>query len=333
MKLRTFASFALSGALTMAAATGTGNAADKITYQLDWLPGGDKAPIYVCIHNGFCKDAGLEITLEQGRGSSEAVTKLATGISDIGTAGLGALMAARAAENVPVTGVLSVFNKGPHAFYTLKGNGVTAVKDVKGKKIATSPFTSSNVYLPLVLGDMGMTEADISLTKANPGALGPMLMTGKTDVMIAWMTDVSRYTRQARAAGKELIILPWSTAGLDLYSASLVASDKFLKERPDVARRFVAAYIKSLEFAGKDPVAAGKAVSAIVPEIAADAATASWKDAAVLVFNEVTEKDGLGSFEPKRLAATWERVSKAQKLDPSNLDPEAIVNRSFAAGS
>ena len=120
---------------------------------------------------------------------------------------------------------------------------------------------------------------------------------------------------------------------IPLYSASLVASDKFLKERPDVVRRFVAAYIKSLEFAGKDPVAAGKAVSAIVPEIAADAATASWKDAAVLVFNEVTEKDGLGSFEPKRLAATWERVSKAQKLDPSKLDPEVIVNRSFAAGS
>lgn len=67
-------------------------------------------------------------------------------------------------------------------------------------------------------------------------------MTGRTDAMIAWLTDVSRYEAQAKEAGKELVVLPWSESGLDLYSASLVASDTFLKERPDVARCFIAAF-------------------------------------------------------------------------------------------
>lgn len=333
MKLTSLASFAATGAMALGLMAGPAAAMDKVTYQLDWLPGGDKAPIYVCIHKGFCKDAGIEVTLEQGRGSSEAITKLATGSSDIGSSGIGALMAARANESVPVTAVMSIFNKGPHAFFTLKGNGITKVEDVKGKKIATSPFTSSNVFLPLVLADVGMTESDISVTKANPGALGPMLMTGRTDAMIAWMTNVSRYTGQAKEAGKEIVIIPWSSAGLDLYSSSLVASDKFLTERPAVARRFIAAFRKSIEYSGKYPTEAGKAVAAIVPEIEAAKAIGAWKDTSVLIFNEVTKKDGLGVFEAERLAATWKRVSQSQKLDAAKLDPETIVNRSFAAGS
>lgn len=310
---------------------GAVSAQDLVTYQLDWLPGGDKSPIYVCVQEGFCADAGIEVKIEPGRGSSEAITKLATGSSDIGSAGLGALMAAKATESVPVTAVMSIFNTGPHAFYTTADQGIAKLTDVKGKKIATSPFTASNVYLPLVLADNGMAEADIELTKADPGALGPMLMTGQQDAIIAWLTDVTRYTAQAKEAGKEIVVLPWADAGLVLYSASLVASDTFLSERPDVAKRFVAAFKKSVEFAQANPDKAGEAVAAMVPELDAAYVTSSWGDASALVFNAVTDKDGLGAFEPERVAATWARVAASQGLDPAALDPESIIDRSLLA--
>lgn len=321
------------GVFAWTAALSTAQAADKVVYQLDWLPGGDKAPIYVCIQKRFCADAGLEVTIESGRGSSEAITKLATGVSDIGSAGIGALMSAKANEDVPVTAVMSLFNKGPHAFYAISGSGIEKIEDVKGKTVATSPFTESNIYLPLVLEDLGMSETDIELTKADPGALGPMLMTGSTNVIIAWLTDVTRYTNQAREAGKELVIFPWSAAGLELYSAALIASDKFLEERPEVARRFLGAYKKSIAFAHENPKEAAEAVVAMVPELSAENVEGSLKDAMALIYNEVTETDGLGALESGRLQATWERVSKAQGLDPASLDPESIVDRSFAAGS
>ena len=308
-----------------------GFAQDQVTYQLDWLPGGDKAPIYVCVHEGICADAGLDISIEQGRGSSEAITKLATGVSDIGSAGIGALMAAVANEDVPVTAVMSIFNQGPHAFYTTTDSGISTIADVKGKSIATSPFTSSNVFLPLVLADNNLSEADIDLTKSDPSALGPLLMTGRTDVIIAWLTDVSRYQLQAEEAGKELTILPWSDAGLDLYSASLVASDRFLTERPEVAKRFIAAFKESVEFAQANPAAAGAAVAAIVPELSAEDIEGSWLDASKLVFNETTDKFGLGTFDESRLKATWDRVATSQALDVSSLDPESVVDRSFLA--
>lgn len=315
----------------LAAMVGSASAADKVVFQLDWLPGGDKAPIYVCIEKGFCAEEGLEIAIEPGRGSSEAITRLAAGTSDVGSADIGALMAAKVTDNVPITAIMSIFNQGPHAFFALKGAGIAAIEDVKGKNVATSPFTSSNVFLPLVLADKGLSEADITLTKSDPGALSPMLMTGATDVIIAWMTNVSVFTKQAASAGKELEIMPWYAAGLDLYSASLLASDKFIAERPDVAKRFVKAFKKSLEYVKSNPDDSAVAVNKIVPELSVDDVKGAILDTAVLQFNEVTDKDGLGAFEAGRLAETWKRVAAAQNLDITKADAEQFVNRSFLA--
>ena len=326
-------SLGLSAALAAAALAAPASALDKVTFQLDWLPGGDKAPIYVCIQQGFCKDAGLDVTIAGGRGSSEAITRLATGNADIGTGGIEALMAAIARDNVPVKAVASVYTRAPHAFYTLKSSGIDSIEKVKGKKVVTSPFTSSNVFLPLVLSEMGMSEADIQLTKADPGALGPMLMTGSAEVMIAWMTDVTRYSNQAKDAGHELNIMPWATGGLDLYGLVLIAADKFIAERPEVAKRFVDAYRKSVQFTYENPEKAAESVVAMVPELQMENVTGSVKDMLVLAFNDVTTTDGQGALTPARLAQTWQWVAKAQGLDLSALDPEKGVDRRFLPGS
>ena len=323
------ASLAAAACLALTAAP-PARAADRVVYQLDWLPGGDKAPIYVCVDQGFCAEAGLDVEIVSGRGSTDAITRLTAGASDIGVADLGALMAARARENVAVTAVMSIFNKGPHAFYVPAESGIRAIADLKGKTIATSPFTSSNVFLPLVLKDAGLAPEDVTLVKADPGALGPMLVTGNADAIIAWMTDLTRYAGQAAEAGTTLTALPWSAAGLELYSAALIANDDFLAERPDVARRFVAAYAKSIAFERDHPAEAAASVQAIVPELAAENVEGSVRDALPLIFNEVTERDGLGGFDADRLAETWARVAAAQGLDPAELDPETVVDRSFA---
>lgn len=302
---------------------------DAVTFQLDWLPGGDKAPIYVCIQEGICERHGLDVTINGGRGSSEAITFLASGRSDVGTGGIEALMAAVANEDVPVKAVASVYTRAPHAFYTLRSSGIDSLEAVEGQTVVTSPFTSSNVFLPLVLAEMDMSEADIELVKADPGALGPMLMTGSADVMIAWMTDVTRYSNQAAEAGHELNIMPWSTGGLDLYGLVLLASDAFLEERPEVARRFVDAYRESVAFTRDDPEAAAQAVVAMVPELRMEDVVGSVNDMLVLAFNEVTEADGQGALTPERLAQTWTWVAQAQGLEEAAVDPEAVVDRSL----
>lgn len=317
-------------ALTLAvSASSMALATDKVRFELDWLPGGDKAPVYVGVQQGFFAEEGLEVSISASRGSTDALTKLATNQADMGSADIGALMAARAQDSVPVSAVFMIFNQAPHAFFTLSTSSINSINDVAGKKVATSPFTSSNAFLPLVLEANNMPKDAVTLTKTDPGALGPMLMTGNTDAIIAWVTNVALFQAQAASAGKEIRVIPWSEAGLELYSSAIVASDRFLSSRPEVAKRFMKAYRKSLEFTNANPEAAAADLNKMVPEIDPTVAAAQIRDTMKLVYNSVSEADGVGVMTEERVAQTWKYVAEANELKEQALDPESVVNRGF----
>lgn len=319
----------LSGALLALAMTGQALAADRVTFQLDWLPGGDKAPVYTGLAQGFFKDEGLDVRIAQGRGSTDAMTRLATGQSDIGLADISALMIARAEENIPVRAVYSVFSQGPHAFYVRADSSIESVKDVAGRRIATSPFTSSNLFLPLLLELHGVDQKGIELIKSDPGTLSPMLLNGRTDVVISWVTDYERYSDNARSAGITLRMIPWHDAGLESYATSLIASERFLEQRPDVARRFIRAYAKAIEYTWANPAAAAAAVNAMVPEVDRDMAERTIRVIRPLVYNPTSAAHGVGAFDPEYLAKTWEWTARAQNMDPARMDPETVIDRRF----
>ncbi|MFH0225404.1 ABC transporter substrate-binding protein [Vibrio furnissii] len=165
----------LTLSLSLACASASSWAADKVTFQLDWLPGGDKAPVYVAVQQGFFAEQDLDVTILQGKGSTDAITKVATGTADIGSSDIVALLVAKANDNVPVKAIYSLFSKAPYAFYALDDSAITGIKDVAGKTIVTSPFTSANVFLPLMLKKNGIDDSSVKVLKADPGALNPML--------------------------------------------------------------------------------------------------------------------------------------------------------------
>lgn len=304
-------------------------AADKVRFQLDWLPGGDKAPIYVGLSKGIFEEAGLDVSVASGRGSTDAITKIASGNADVGLSDLVSLLMARAENDVPVSGVYSVFSQAPHAFFVPADSGIDSVADVAGKRLATSPFSSSNLFLPLLLDLNGVEEDSVKVLKADPGALNPMLLSGNTDVVISWITDSVLYQTQAQQAGVQLKELPWYDAGLEFYSTSVIAADRFLEERPDVARRFVAAYAKAIEYTWEHPQESGEIVHEMVPEVDAKTATNTILSIRPLVYNSVSEHDGMGAFSPERLATSWKWVSRAQEHEASGFDPETAITRAF----
>lgn len=315
--------------LSLACASASSWAADKVTFQLDWLPGGDKAPVYVAVQQGFFAEQDLDVTILQGKGSTDAITKVATGTADIGSSDIVALLVAKANDNVPVKAIYSLFSKAPYAFYALDDSAITGIKDVAGKTIVTSPFTSANVFLPLMLKKNGIDDSSVKVLKADPGALNPMLITGQSDIMISWMTDAVKNQQQAEQAGKKLTVLPWYDAGLEFYSSSIIASDRFLAKQPDVARRFVAAYAKAVAYTWANPEQSAADVHKMVPEVDTDQAADTIRSIRGLVLNEVSERDGVGVFTPNRLAETWKWTAEAQNIALDKLDPENAISRDF----
>jgi NitT/TauT family transport system substrate-binding protein len=304
-------------------------AADSVVFQLDWLPGGDKAAVYLGVQKGYFADEGIQVAIKPGRGSSDAITKIGTGSADLGTGGIGALMMAAAEGGAPVKAVMSIYSKQPDAIFTVKGSGIVSLKDVAGHKIATAPFSSSNTVWPVVLAANGLDITKVQMLNADVPALAPMLATGKVDATINWVTVAPAFEAVLKEAGKQLVILPWSDFGLDGYGLSLFASEKMIKERPQVITRFLRAYIKATNAAIQDPAAAAAALKSMVPEADVTAAAAEYRASVPLIKNSISDKDGIGAFDPKLLKATWEWVAKAKNYPLNKIDPEALVDRSF----
>ena len=201
----------ISAALALAMAfSGSALAAESVSFLLDWLPAGDKAAVYLGVEKGLFEAEGIKVTIQSGRGSSDVVTKLATGSADMGTGGLAALLQAKATDNVPVKAVMSIYTMQPDAIFTTKESGINSLKDLQGKTVATATFSSSNVSWPLVLKANGVDADKIKLLKVDPGALAPMLASGKVDATINWITVAPAFAGPLTEAGKSFKELLWS---------------------------------------------------------------------------------------------------------------------------
>ncbi len=304
-------------------------AAEKIVFMIDWLPAGDKAVPYLGVQQGLFAAEGLEVTIQSGRGSSDVVTKLGTGAADLGTGGLAALLQARAQTPVAVKALASIYTLQPDAIFTTEGSGISTLKDVAGKTVATATFSSSNVSWPLVLKANGIDPAKVDLLKADPGALAPMLAAGKVAATINWVTVAPAFVKPLAETGKKLKVIAWSDYGFDGYGLSVFASEKILTERPETVKKFMRAYMKATAAAIADPMAAAKALKAMVPEVDVEVARAQFAASIPLIVNSISKKDGEGAFEKALLAKTWKWTAEAQNMPLDKIDPETAVDRSF----
>lgn len=304
-------------------------AADKLTVQLDWLPGGDKSFVYAGVQQGFFQAEGLEVKIVPGRGSADAVTKIASGSADVGFGGISALMMAAAQGRIPVKAVMSLYSKQPDALFTRADSKIKSLKDMEGKTVAMPTFSSSNALWPIVLQKNGIDPARIKVIKSDPATLAPMLAQGRVDATINWMTVAPGFQTVLKLAGKELSVLPWTQFGLEGYGWSALAGDRIIKERPDVLKRYVRALAKSLEFSIAHPQQAAEALKAQVPEAEVAVLKAELEASIPLIRNEISQRDGLGRFEPRLLAATWSWVAQSMGYDPKQVEPETLVDRSF----
>jgi len=307
----------------------TALAADKVRWLNDWLPAGDKAAIYLGVEQGLFAAEGIEVEIASARGGSDVVTKLATNSADFGSAGLASLLQAKAQGEVPVVAVAPIYNKQPDAFFTTEGSGIESFKDIVGKTVATPTFSASNVVWPLLLERNGIDPNSVKLLKLDPGALAPMLATGKVDATINWLTVAPGFVRALGEADKTLKTIPWSEYGFEGYGLSLVASQRFVQSNPEVAKKFVKAYQQAQKNAIADPAAAAAALKKMVAEVDEQQAEEQFAASVPLMQNEISAAEGTG-FDAKRLATTWEWVAKAQGMQIDALDPASAIDTSLS---
>lgn len=304
-------------------------ATDSVRYVLDWFPSGEETYPYVATQEGFFAQEGLDVKLSVARGSSDAITRVASDTADFTGASIGSLMAAAAENRVPVKALMSIYSKPPDANFTYKGTGINSLKDLVGRSVVTGVFTSSNELWPILAAINGIDPDKVKITKVDPNTIAPLLAAGKFDASINWVSAAPGSGSVLKKGGKELVVLPWSDYGLEGYGFSLMASDKMIKEKPDVVRRFTRAFYRAVLFNLQNPDKAARHLGAMVNNIDVEVAAADVRATLPLIQNEVSAKYGLGNYDRGHVQKTWEWMAKARKYPLDKLNPDTVIDRSF----
>ena len=133
MIIRTIAALAM-----LAASTALAPAQDAVSLRLNWYRGGLHVPFYYGKERSFYKEEGIDLTINEGRGSVNTVQVVAAGSDTFGLADSSSVVAA-ATKGAEIKSVMSLLNSTGFSVVSLASNGIKTPKDLEGKKFAVSP--------------------------------------------------------------------------------------------------------------------------------------------------------------------------------------------------
>lgn len=293
---------AMLGAV-LALPAGGANAADEITMIMNWTADSAHLGFAVAQQAGIYEEAGLDVTLEEGRGSAVAAQMVATGQADIGLADAGAALNV-AAQGAPIKIVSTIWKSGQFGIQALASSGIEVPADLAGKKLAVPPGSAMVALVPVLLSENDLTEDDVEIVSANQNAFLGLLTSGEVDAVAETPENI---VVPLAAEGIEASNMYFYNHGVPLVSLSLVAREDKLAANPELYERFIEATARGWQQAIADPEAAVAALRETFPGIEKD--DDALLQGAAYSFSSVCpggSGDTIGATEP----TTWDQIYK-----------------------
>jgi NitT/TauT family transport system substrate-binding protein len=168
---------AIAAGLAIGASSSAAPAQTKIVVRTDFKFNGYVSPLALAIDQGPYKEAGFDVSIEQGQGSSTTVQTVATGVDNFGLADSATAVLGISAQNIPVklvavynqTGTMGLIYHPDSGF-----NGDLAV--LKGKVVISSAGSADAKLLEPTLASAGMKLDDVRLQLVDINARVPLFL-------------------------------------------------------------------------------------------------------------------------------------------------------------
>ncbi|MDO9032299.1 MAG: ABC transporter substrate-binding protein, partial [Hydrogenophaga sp.] len=156
MQRRHFLSSSAAAVSALAAPAVWGQSAPKLTsikFTLDFRITGQTAPFFLAQQRGYYKDEGLDVSIDVGAGSVASITRIASGVYQMGLGDISSLIEFQASNpGTPmVQAVYQYYNRAPFVIVGRKDRGITTdFRSLEGKKIAAAAVESTRRAWPMV---------------------------------------------------------------------------------------------------------------------------------------------------------------------------------------
>jgi NitT/TauT family transport system substrate-binding protein len=225
------------------AASGAGKVTPAVL-RLDYFIGSEHAPIYYALDKGWYRDAGIDLKIQEGNGSTTTAKLVGTGQVTFGVATADAVLAGRE-QGVPDKVVAILYQRSPNVIISLRESNITTPADLAGKKLAIIPASSSTSLLEAwfklkQIDDSKITKVPLS------GSVAQGLKNGQLDAGIAYTYNDAALLK---SEGVEINTIMLDGIAENVYSAGLIASDKLIGSDPELVKAFVETTLKAYTYA------------------------------------------------------------------------------------
>lgn len=261
--MRSFKIAGLALAAWCAFAAPFAHAADAVSLRLNWYLGGLHVPFYYGKEKGYYAAEGIDLTINEGRGSANTVQVVAAGSDTFGLADSSSVITT-AAKGGDVKSVMSLLNSTGYSVVSLAETGIKTPKDLEGKRLAVSPGDPLGSLFQAVAQANKLDMSKITLVQVDPAAKVVAVLEKRADGLLGGADDQYFLIKQR---GLQPAALRYADNGANIVGMTIVTRTDLIKSNPDLVRRFVRATVRSWEEAKKNPGAAVDAALKAKPDL------------------------------------------------------------------
>ena len=245
------------------AAASAAFAQDKVSLRLNWYLGGLHVPFYYGKDKGYYAAEGIDLTINEGRGSANTVQVVAAGSDTFGLADSSSVVLT-ASKGADVKSVMSLLNTTGFSVVSLAEAPIKTPKDLEGKKVAVTPGDPLGQLLQAVCKANSVDCAKVSMVQVDPAAKVVTVLEKKTDALLGGADDQYFLIKYK---GGNPVAMRYADWGANIVGMTIMTSGETIKKNPDLVKRFVRASVKSWEEAKKNPGAAVDAAMKAKPDL------------------------------------------------------------------
>ncbi len=257
----------------------------------------------MALDKGYYGEAGLDVTIQQGTGTTPGLRALVAGQAQFNFNDIGSMIAARSQDDLDLEALACIYQKAPHTIFFIKGQGIERPKDLEGKKIAYSPGDSPKAMFPAFAKANGIDESKISWASVDPNSKNSVLLNHQVDAMMTYILT-RPVLEKAAQDGDQIGSFVYGDWGADFYANGLIARRDVVAPQPDLVRGFVKATLRGFEYTFANPSEAVAILHKYQPQLDEDSALKEIDIIKDLAINDDTTRNGLGHMNPEKMQQT-----------------------------
>ncbi|HEY7244191.1 MAG TPA: ABC transporter substrate-binding protein [Xanthobacteraceae bacterium] len=252
-------------ALTALAALAAPAAAQPDKVRVGVFPVSSTLPYFVAVERGFFKEQNIETEMSRLIGGPPNVAAMITNQIDA-SAVLVTIEGMNANIKKPGVAMYISLNSQNRSyqmeqFVVRKGYHASSLKDLKGARIMSAPGPANVTMAKAALAAVGLKEGDYSIDQLDMAQHVNAMTAGTFDAGYTLEPNASTMRKLGVATTVEAGVIAHYVLGdpdANAFVGGCALTSELVKNRPDVARRFAAAWEKAVRFINENPAEARK---------------------------------------------------------------------------